>query len=59
MNYIITYFIIGFILTIIYDMIGIYLVKRDELKFTNAERILLLLFWPLVISISIIKSLKD
>lgn len=59
MNFIINYLIIGVILTVIYDFIQKFVVNNDELHFTNWERVLLILGWPIIMIVSIIKTFKN
>lgn len=44
----ILYLIIGLCIAIFYDMVQYYLVKTEELRFNNMERLLTILFWPIV-----------
>lgn len=50
------YLLIGTILTASYDWLQHKFVKKDELVFTNWERVLLITGWPIIIIVSIIKS---
>lgn len=52
------YILIGLIFTLIYDLIQTYLVKRDELAFTNWERLMIVFGWPIIIFVSILKGSK-
>lgn len=52
------YLLIGTLLTAFYDWLQQQIVKRDELIFTNWERILLIIGWPIIITLSIIKKNK-
>lgn len=52
------YILIGLIFTLIYDLIQTYLVKRDELAFTNWERLMIVFGWPIIIFVSIVKGSK-
>ena len=52
------YILIGLIFTLIYDLIKTYLVKREELAFTNWERLMIVFGWPIIIIVSIRKGSK-
>jgi len=52
------YILIGLIFTLIYDLIQAYLVKREELAFTNWERLMIVFGWPIIIFVSIVKGSK-
>lgn len=49
------YLLIGTILTAFYDWLQQYVVKKENLVFTNWERILLITSWPIIIIISTLK----
>ena len=50
------YLLIGTILTAFYDWLQQKIVKKEDLIFTNWERVLLITGWPIIIIVSIIKS---
>ena len=51
------YFIIGFVFTIIYDWL-LSKLEDTELHFTNIERILMVIIWPIFLTITIINVIK-
>ena len=53
------YILIGTILTAIYDWLQQKVVKKEDLIFTNWERILLITGWPILMIISILKTVRD
>ena len=53
------YLLIGTLLTAFYDWLQQKVVQKEELIFTNWERILLIFGWPIVILISVIKNMKQ
>ena len=56
-NYVVVYFSIGVALNFLYDSI-ISRIRREDLRFTNRERIYLLLLWPLFATMWITNLLK-
>jgi hypothetical protein len=53
------YLLIGTLLTAFYDWLQQKVVQKEELIFTNWERILLIFGWPIIILISVIKNMKQ
>ena len=53
------YLLIGTLLTAFYDWLQHKIVKKDELVFTNWERVLLITSWPIIIIVSILKKNKN
>jgi len=53
------YLLIGTILTAFYDWLQQKIVKKENLIFTNWERVLLITGWPIIIVLSIIKTIRD
>jgi hypothetical protein len=53
------YLLIGTLLTAFYDWLQHKFVKKDELVFTNWERVLLITGWPIIIIVSILKKNKN
>ena len=54
----ILYFIIGLCIAVFYDMVHYYMVKTEELRFNNWERLATILFWPIIMGFSIYQMLK-
>lgn len=42
------YILIGTAISIVYDTIQKYLVKKEELQFNNWERLLIITSWPII-----------
>ena len=53
------YLLIGTVLTALYDWLQQKVVKKEDLIFTNSERILLIFGWPIIIILSIIKTVRE
>lgn len=53
------YLLIGTILTAFYDWLQQKFVKKEDLIFTNWERVLLITGWPIIIVLSIIKTIRE
>lgn len=53
------YILIGTVLTASYDWLQQKVVKKEELIFTNWERILLIFAWPIIMILSFIKTFRD
>ena len=58
MKYIIIYAFIGIAISLIYDLLQTYVIKREELRFNNWERIALILLWPYLMIHSIYNIIK-
>ena len=54
----ILYLIIGLAISLFYDMVHYYLVKNEELRFNNWERLATVFFWPIIMGFSIYQMLK-
>jgi hypothetical protein len=52
------YILIGTVLTAFYDWLQHSVVKNEDLVFTNWERVLLIIGWPIIFLVSLIKTLK-
>ena len=59
MRYIIIYAFIGIIISLIYDLLQTYVIKREELRFNNWERFALILLWPFIMSHSLYNIIKN
>lgn len=57
MQDIISYLIVGMVLTMFIDYWS-YKLELEEAKFTNGERIMSVLFWPLIILMVIIEYIR-
>jgi len=53
------YILIGTVVTAFYDWLQQKVVKKEDLIFTNWERILLIFGWPIIIILSIIKTIRE
>jgi len=53
------YILIGTILTASYDYLQQKFVKKEELIFTNWERVLMIIGYPIIIILSILKKNKN
>jgi hypothetical protein len=59
MRYFIIYLIIGVAISFIYDLLQTYIIKREELRFNNWERIALILLWPFLMAHSSYQMIKN
>ena len=58
-NLIANYILVGVILSFISDMAMRHIIKKPELEFTNAERIAIIVLWPLYLLIILLGSRKS
>jgi hypothetical protein len=56
---IVNYILVGVTLSFISDMTMRYIIKNPELEFTNAERVAIILLWPLYVLLIIFGSYKN
>ena len=59
MRYVIIYVIIGAVISFIYDLLQTYVIKREELRFNNWERVAVMLLWPVLVTSSIYQIIKN
>ena len=59
MRYVIIYVIIGAVISFIYDLLQTYVIKREELRFNNWERVALMLLWSVLMTNSIYQMIKN
>jgi hypothetical protein len=58
-TFLIRYILVGMIIAFISDMIMRHIIKKVELEFTMAERIAIILLWPIFILIIIFSKSKE